>query len=82
MMLSPKVHQNFKDKTKLNDSFVLLLFRIDDKDRVYFSAMNIVIKYKETKRKLLNDKTKFTVKNFINLFAIYFSDNSFVTICI
>ena len=81
-MLSPKVHQNFKDKTKLNDSFVLLLFRIDDKDRVYFSAMNIVIKYKETKRKLLNDKTKFTVKNFINLFAIYFSDNSFVTICI
>ncbi len=82
MMLSPKVDQNFKDKTKLNDSFVLLLFRIDDKDRVYFSAMNIVIKYKETKRKLLNDKTKFTVKNFINLFAIYFSDNSFVTICI
>ena len=81
-MLSPKVHQNFKDKTKLNDSFVLLLFRIDDKDRVYFSAMNIVIKYKETKRKLLNDKTKFTLKHFINLFAIYFSDNSFVTICI
>ena len=81
-MLSPKVHQNFKDKTKLNDSFVLLLFRIDDKDRVYFSAMNIVIKYKETKRKLLNDKTKFTLKYFINLFAIYFSDNSFVTICI
>ena len=82
MMLSPKVDQNFKDKTKLNDSFVLLLFRIDDKDRVYFSAMNIVIKYKETKRKLLNDKTKFTLKYFINLFAIYFSDNSFVTICI
>lgn len=82
MMLSPKVDQNFKDKTKLNDSFVLLLFRIDDKDRVYFSAMNIVIKYKETKRKLLNDKTKFRVKYFINLFAIYFSDNSFVTICI
>ena len=81
-MLSPKVDQNFKDKTKLNDSFVLLLFRIDDKDRVYFSAMNIVIKYKETKRKLLNDKTKFTVKYFINLFTIYFSDNSFVTICI
>ena len=82
MRLSPKVDQNFKDKTKLNDSFVLLLFRIDDKDRVYFSAMNIVIKYKETKRKLLNDKTKFTLKYFIKLFAIYFSDNSFVTICI